>query len=703
MKINEWSSLGYVPLVCNGKVPTSTTWSTLPPEQLLIEPQSHESIGIRAGDGNLIGVDIDIQDASISTPIIQHLTNIIGVPLLQRVGQPPKTLIPLLCNDIPTKLISPKYINPTTGTLNTIEILSKGQQFVVDGIHPDTNQPYTWNGNIPHKDHLPWVTCAQIKQIFAYYDLLAIMGGWALLPIVCGRKAPKQSSREYIFNHLFNIGQLLTGYHWVSAGHNRFTRPGKRSGVSATTMDNTCYIFSSSTQFDEGTALRPYDIILEYGFKGNNDSMSQYVDETLKEYASSVFTNVADPNANNVADPNANTSLFAFNSSDNKVYEISKPARPGMIVSAFKKAYGLHDNPWLIKPEPVIVGTGYHPAKDYIYYDDSLHGDVLNKFRFPIQSQGTGTVNRFLDLTQRLWGIYTPYILDLLASIIQEPQRRIQVMPLLVSGFGAGKDTWINYFKACIGYWNCSQETLSNIAGVGGSDWGNWAKDSLLCVCSEAETTGKEKYSLGPAIRDKITNNRLPLNLKYGENRSMEVFTSIIAFTNLNSSVLIPRGDRRIFIHRTDSFISDSVKRVKYFTKCYAEINDPSVTTALMLFLKSRNITNDPYGHAPITDYKKLLMSGENEIEEAIIQIIDKNPSDLILSKNLRNRIQVILGTSIIDEKQYVYAVTKLLSKAFGGKQMRFNGSLPQKVYSLRNPSKWLHDDPAPIRMELES
>lgn len=395
------------------------------------------------------------------------------------------------------------------------------------------------------------------------------------------------------------------------------------------------------------------------------------------------------------------TQQFAFNSIDNKVYELAKPAKPGMIISAFKRAYGIYDDNWLVKPEPVICGFGYHPAREAVFYDEHVKDDVLNTFMFPTHEDSAGSVTRFLHLTQSLWDIYTPYILDLLASIIQEPHRRIQVMPILVSGFGAGKDTWIDYFKACIGYWNCSQESLANIAGVGASDWGDWAKDSLLCVVSEAETPGKEKYTLGAAIRDKITNSRLPLNLKGGKNGSAEVFTTIIGFSNLNSSVMIPRGDRRLFIHRTDNFIHDPNARGQYFRECQDEIRSPSVAAALFNFFKNRTITNDPYGHAPVTPYKELLMGGDNDIEIAFNQLITEHPTDIIMANHLKDRVQMITGITDIDEKQYKYALGKMVNKINGGKRIRYNGSLPQWVYALRNPAQWVSAGKSQVRDAL--
>src|SRR5262249_52358743 len=70
----------------------------------------------------------------------------------------PKRLIPLRTDEPFTKM-SRAFIAPN-GAEQKIEILGDGQQYVVDGIHPETGRPYSWHGgdlqNIKRED-LPYV------------------------------------------------------------------------------------------------------------------------------------------------------------------------------------------------------------------------------------------------------------------------------------------------------------------------------------------------------------------------------------------------------------------------------------------------------------------------------------------------------------------------------------------------------------------
>jgi Bifunctional DNA primase/polymerase, N-terminal len=67
--------------------------------------------------------------------------------ILPRIGKAPKRAIPFR-TDEPFEKIIANVIAPN-GLAEKIEFLGDGQQFVVAGIHPDTEQPYRWYGGEP--------------------------------------------------------------------------------------------------------------------------------------------------------------------------------------------------------------------------------------------------------------------------------------------------------------------------------------------------------------------------------------------------------------------------------------------------------------------------------------------------------------------------------------------------------------------------
>jgi putative DNA primase/helicase len=127
----------------------------------------------------------------------QVLLNIIGDggTILQRVGLPPKRLIPFQC-DVPFRKISTPFfkIYDPDSLANRVEVLADGQQFVAEGIHPDTCRPYQWANNLDlarvPRDLLPALDEATAREFAAEATRIMTAAGWYTKVA----EAPKQSS-----------------------------------------------------------------------------------------------------------------------------------------------------------------------------------------------------------------------------------------------------------------------------------------------------------------------------------------------------------------------------------------------------------------------------------------------------------------------------------------------------------------------------
>ena len=86
--------------------------------------------------------------------------------MLPRIGLAPKRAFPFRTDD-PFPKISANVI-AAGGREEKIELLCDGQQFVVDGIHPDTRQPYQWpKGDLIQfaREDLPYIHAAEARQL----------------------------------------------------------------------------------------------------------------------------------------------------------------------------------------------------------------------------------------------------------------------------------------------------------------------------------------------------------------------------------------------------------------------------------------------------------------------------------------------------------------------------------------------------------
>jgi hypothetical protein len=94
-------------------------------------------------------LDIDIQNGDAAEAVEHLILDRYGEhgAVLTRIGKAPKRAIPFRV-DTPFTKITRKVLRPD-GLEERFEFLANGQQVVVDGIHPDTRQPYRWvHGNL---------------------------------------------------------------------------------------------------------------------------------------------------------------------------------------------------------------------------------------------------------------------------------------------------------------------------------------------------------------------------------------------------------------------------------------------------------------------------------------------------------------------------------------------------------------------------
>jgi len=137
---------GFTPVACIGKEDVMPGWRTLQdatPEQIARWPGGNS--GINTSDTPCIDDDILHPDAAAAVEeYIRDWFDGRGT-ILVRFGQLPKRAV-LFRTSTPFPKMVTHYIAPDGTKGHKIEILCDGQQVIVDGIHPDTNEPYSWHG-----------------------------------------------------------------------------------------------------------------------------------------------------------------------------------------------------------------------------------------------------------------------------------------------------------------------------------------------------------------------------------------------------------------------------------------------------------------------------------------------------------------------------------------------------------------------------
>jgi AAA domain/Bifunctional DNA primase/polymerase, N-terminal len=152
-------------------------------------------------------IDIDVLDSTVADKLQAIAERMIGVSVV-RYGQSPKRAI-LYKTDLPfDKLATPIYTSHD-GRAHKVEVLCRGQQIVVHGIHPTTNGPYTWLGGEPglelKRNALPLLTAAQAAEFVVAAERCMTEHGWipkrktngAASPTSNGQSVASERERAY--------------------------------------------------------------------------------------------------------------------------------------------------------------------------------------------------------------------------------------------------------------------------------------------------------------------------------------------------------------------------------------------------------------------------------------------------------------------------------------------------------------------------
>jgi putative DNA primase/helicase len=180
---------GYAPIPCSGKVPILKEW------QKRTETSAGD-IDIWAKtcpDAPNTGIltlhtpvlDLDILDECAVDAAVELVRERFGErgKVMLRYGRRPKVAIPFRTDTTFAKIQVP-LTAPDGSAGQKIELLCRGQQVVVHGIHPDTHGPYEWLDGCPadtKRDELPPITEDEAQDLVADIVMLSLNYGYQIV------------------------------------------------------------------------------------------------------------------------------------------------------------------------------------------------------------------------------------------------------------------------------------------------------------------------------------------------------------------------------------------------------------------------------------------------------------------------------------------------------------------------------------------
>jgi hypothetical protein len=218
-KLKNLLENGYEAIPCNGKRALGCGWASVD-RDLSSPPPNYwkgTNIGIRTGQGAIpiYAVDIDIYDTDVSEEILRSGLKTFGDSPI-RTGMQPKAML-FYRAEAGHKKIHRKW-KDSSGKIHGVEILGHGQQFIAEGIHPDTKQPYSWDRGNLHD--VPAIELIEVEHddIKVWLDSITAPDNWVEdMPSIdpsTGEMidySPKEYSEPYVTRAIDNELETLAG------------------------------------------------------------------------------------------------------------------------------------------------------------------------------------------------------------------------------------------------------------------------------------------------------------------------------------------------------------------------------------------------------------------------------------------------------------------------------------------------------------
>jgi len=184
------------------------------------------------------------------------------------------------------------------------------------------------------------------------------------------------------------------------------------------------------------------------------------------------------------------------------------------------------------------------------------------------------------------------YMLNYLAHMIQFPELKPGVMPVLVGGQGTGKGT---FYQLLLALWGHTSLMVSNVQDVVGQ-FNAAMERNFVIFMDEAMFSGDRKAQ--DRLKSMITETTITVEQKFQPRRTITSYHRFFAASNHRHFAQVDGDDRRFLFLR----VSDGRKRDhEYWSRVHGAIGDPLVIAALAHHLRTRDLTGFNVRDRPAT------------------------------------------------------------------------------------------------------
>jgi len=273
---------------------------------------------------------------------------------------------------------------------------------------------------------------------------------------------------------------------------------------------------------------------------------------------------------------------------------------------------------------PRVVSALFRPDRPPGEITVDEHGvKSVNVFTPQFGKRVAGDASPMLDHIAQL----LPYdhdqqiLLDYLAGCVQYPGVKFQWCPVVQGVEGNGKSRIYKALEYALGKLYCHQVDPRDLEGK----FNGWLEFKLLIAIEEIRTNARREVA--DILKPWITNDRVPLQAKGQDQRTIDNVANFLLFSNHKDAVLKTRTDRRYAVFYTAQQDADDKKLCgmtnAYFRNLISWLENGGYAI-FTDYLARREIKTDLQGEAPeTTSTAEALIESQGVAEHMLLEAIE--------------------------------------------------------------------------------
>jgi Family of unknown function (DUF5906) len=234
------------------------------------------------------------------------------------------------------------------------------------------------------------------------------------------------------------------------------------------------------------------------------------------------------------------------------------------------------------------------------------------------------------------------HLLDWIAHLVQQPGERVNHAVLIVSkAQGVGK----SMLGDVVGLLAGESNRASTTAGILNSGFDGLTTGKLVVQVDEVREGGN--WKLAESLKSKITEERLPVNIKYGPQTIVRNFTRWLMYSNHVDALSLTEGERRFFVVECKQQPRDAA----YYGRLADELMTPAGIEGVRRWLLVRDLSRfKPKASPPLTEAKTAMIeASENPLVDYLRSALEDGSLRTALGARVNVETKEFSGAALQD------------------------------------------------------